>query len=304
MGEGGNQMMSFESHDLLQMVIFVLLGLSASVVGPLLVLRRKSMLANSISHTVLLGIAMAYGIQLWLDLGTSGLMIALLIGSCFVAWLTTFLTDLLHKTLGLQEDASIGMVFSGLFAIGIVAVSCVFRHSHVGIEVIMGNADALSVSDLWPCIGAACLNLAIGMYCYRPLVVSTFDPLFSRSIGVSVFAMDYLLMIQTTLTVMVGFRVVGSFLVLAILVGPVLCVRPWVSSLQGLICGCMLVSSLCGLLAVGFSRIIFLYFSLPLSTAGLMVLMLFIVWGLSLLAYRGLHLNRGLAVDEDKKALL
>lgn len=278
--------MGWDYHDFLQLFVFILLGLSSAVVGPLLVLRRKSMLANSISHTVLLGIAMAYGAQLWLGFGLSLLMVAILVGGCFVAWLTTFLTHKLHQSLGLQEDASIGLVFSGLFALGIVAVSCVFRHSHVGIEVIMGNADALSTSDLIPCLGAFGLNSLIALLFYRGLMVSTFDPMFSQAIGFSVLLIDYLLMTQTTLTVMVGFRAVGSFLVLAILVGPVLCVRPWVSSLKGLMKGCALVSTLAAVIAVMVSRIVFFYFSLPLSTAGLMVLGLVLIWMGSLFSWK------------------
>lgn len=281
--------MGLDKADWLQIAVFILISLSSAIVGPLLVLRRKSMLANSISHTVLLGIAMAYGAQLWLGFGISWLMLWILMGSCFVAWLTTYLTHELHHTLGLPEDASIGLVFSCLFAVGIVAVSCVFRHSHVGIEVIMGNADALIMQDLLPCLFALVFNLLIVKFFYRPLVVSAFDPLFSQAIGFSLRGMDYLLMLQTTLTVMVGFRAVGSFLVLAILVGPVLCVRPWVSSLKGLMLGSIAVSSFSSLVSVFFSKFMFSYFSQPLSTAGLMVATLTLCWAISMLV---LHLKR------------
>lgn len=288
--------MNWDMGDFLQIIVFVLLGLSSALLGPLLVLRRKSMLANSISHTVLLGIALAYGAQLWFNFGLNWLMVWILISSCFVAWLTTYLTHHLHHSLGIQEDASIGLVFSALFAVGVVAVSCVFRNSHVGIEVIMGNADALSLDDIIPCFLALIFNLAIIYFFYRPLVVSTFDPLFSHAIGFSPLSMDYLLMLQTTLTVMVGFRAVGSFLILAILVGPVLCVRPWVSSLKSLMVGSALISALSALLAVLCSRVMFDVFSMPLSTAGLMVVMLILCWVGSLLLKRCNYLRSAMGI--------
>ncbi|NGX51579.1 MAG: Manganese transport system membrane protein MntB, partial [Chlamydiae bacterium] len=134
--------------DEVQVVVLILIALSSSLVGTFLVLRKMTMVANSLSHTVLLGVVGAFllvgqGEELFsLSLPT------LLVGALIAAFCTTFATEFVHKKLRLQEDASIGLIFTAFFALGVVLVTILARSKHLGIEAIMGNVDALHTSDV------------------------------------------------------------------------------------------------------------------------------------------------------------
>jgi manganese/zinc/iron transport system permease protein len=113
--------------DEIQMVTLVCVALTGSIVGVFLVLRRMTMLANALSHTILLGIVITY--LMYQTLTLSVLVIAALITGV----ITTFLTTFFNRVIKLQEDASIGLIFSTFFALGIVIVNifwpqCPYRH--------------------------------------------------------------------------------------------------------------------------------------------------------------------------------
>lgn len=135
--------------DEIQALVLIAVSLSCSLVGSFLVLRRSTMLANSLSHTILIGIVGAY---LWtqpISHEISFLPIStLLIASLLTGLATAFLTHLCHRLFRLQEDASIGLVFTSLFALGIVLVTLFTRNAHIGVEVVMGNVDALHLHDI------------------------------------------------------------------------------------------------------------------------------------------------------------
>jgi manganese/zinc/iron transport system permease protein len=94
--------------DLIQMGVLSLIALSCGLIGPFLVLKKMTMFANSLSHTILLGIALAFLVGGGQALGG----VHLLVGAFFAAFLTAFLTEGLIRYFKLQEDASIGLVFT------------------------------------------------------------------------------------------------------------------------------------------------------------------------------------------------
>src|SRR4029077_18141377 len=104
-----------------------------------------TMLANSLSHTILLGIVIAFLIGSSSEGFHEGrlnltLLFAAALGS---GLLTAVVTEILTKSVKLQEDASLGLVFTTFFALGIVLVNLLARNVHIGAEVVMGNVDAL-----------------------------------------------------------------------------------------------------------------------------------------------------------------
>src|ERR1700722_9961958 len=123
--------------DEIQMIVLSCVAVTGAMVGTFLVLRKMTMLANALSHTILLGIVVAY--LLCESLTIPVLMVAAL--ATGIA--TTFLTEFLNRVIKLQEDASIGLVFSVLFALGIVLLTLFSRNVHIGTELVMGNVDAL-----------------------------------------------------------------------------------------------------------------------------------------------------------------
>ena len=221
-------------HDLvsdeIQLVVLLSVAASAALVGTFLVLRRMTMLANSLSHTILLGIVVAFIFThdglLTQDGHYHAINIqAMLLASLFVGIMTAFLTEFLTKTVRLQEDASTGIVFTSLFALGIVLVTLLTRNAHVGTEVVMGNVDALQLDDCKLVLIILALNLLITLLFFKEYKITTFDPALAKALGISTLFFNYLLMVQASATTIGAFRAVGVLMVLAFITGPVLAAR-------------------------------------------------------------------------------
>ncbi len=100
------------------------------------------------------------------------------------AILTTVLTELARDLLKLQEDAAIGLVFTTLFALGIILVTVFTRNSHIGVEVITGNVDALHQEDIRLVWGTAFVNFILIALFFRQWVMTAFDEKLSFSVGI------------------------------------------------------------------------------------------------------------------------
>lgn len=269
------------ASDEVQVFVLILVGCASALIGSFLVLKRMTMLANSISHTILLGIVLAYLLMVpFADAPYEGISLqALLIASLLTALLTTVLTQGLSHLMKLQEDASIGLVFTTLFALGIVLVTVFTRDTHIGIEAIMGNVDALHMHDLQLMFFVTLLDLVVILCLFKEFKVTTFDQGLARGMGFSPSLFNYALMILTAATVIGAFRAVGVLLVLAYLVGPVLIARRLTHSLEKMILLSMLIGALISLIAVAFSRHLVSVYDVPLSTAGLVVTLIGVVYG-------------------------
>src|SRR5438445_5406420 len=121
--------------DELQILVLVLIAISTALVGTFLVLRKMTMLANALSHTILAGVVLAYFVHKWLHAGPESFDFShllpsdalLLLAALIMAFLTTFLTELLVTKMKLREDASCGIVFTFLFALGVILVTFLSR---------------------------------------------------------------------------------------------------------------------------------------------------------------------------------
>jgi len=268
--------------DEVQMVVLMGVALSTVVLGTFLTLKKMTMMANSLSHTTLLGIVIAYLIFFAPE---NDLMIGpwmLLVGAVVSAALTTLLTELARDLLKLQEDAAIGLVFTTLFALGIILVTVFTRNSHLGVEVITGNVDALHFEDIKLVWSAAVLNLIlIGLF-FRQWILIAFDEKLSFSLGLPTKTFHYLLMFLTALTLIAAFRAVGVILVLSFLVGPTLIARQWTHRLSSLLFLGIGVALFTAVIGVALSRHFLSVYHLPLSTGGLVVTLISILYILSL----------------------
>lgn len=227
------------------------------------------MFANSLSHTSLLGVALAYlfSIAVWgyggWDLST------LLIGAIFAALLTAILTEGVGRLFRLGEDASIGLIFVTLFALGVIVVTLCTKNTHLSVEAVLGNPDALQLSDLQFAAPIAVLNLLCTVIFFRPLQLIAFDEPFARATGVRCFFWRALLIFLTALTCIASFRAVGALVVLTLLTAPYLTVRLFSSKLVHLLLFTPLLAILLVGMSVLVSRACFQSF-VPLSTAGIL----------------------------------
>ncbi len=273
--------------DELQFLILACIAVSSAIVGSWLVLRRLAMLANSLSHTTLIGVVVVFIFERW-RLGGEGThqslsVVSLLVASLISGFLTAFMTEFLTHRIRLQEDASNGIVFSFLFALGIVLVTILTRNAHVGTELVMGNVDMLHSEDLKSTLWVCIFNIALVLVFYRGYLVTTFDKSYAASEGFKLTFFRYLLLFQISLTSVSAFRAVGVLMVLAFIVGLPLIARIWTNRLHMM----LIIASVLGILAsacgVALSRHIYSVFYLPLSTGGVVVCMILLLYLLSLL---------------------
>jgi len=265
--------------DEIQIAVLSCIAISCALVGPFLVLKKMAMFANSLSHTILIGIVMAF-----LICGKEGMfdLTHLLVGAVCAALFTALCTEGLVKYFRLTEDASVGLIFTFLFASGILLVTLFMRDVHLGIESVMGNADALLISDVKTSLSLVLINGGIVFLFYRHFQLSCFDRSFAQVLGLPGNVFHFLLLFLVAITCTGAFRAVGVLLVLAFLVGPYLTVRLFCHRLPHILGWSCLVgvgATLCG---VALTRHILSAYDLPLSTGGMVVCMIGLLYFLAL----------------------
>lgn len=271
--------LSFQQLASDEVQVFVLMGvaISSALVGTFLVLRRMTMLANSLSHTILMGIVLAFFLSSFSSHTEEGPtsyiapMQTMLFAALLTGFFTAFLTEFLVKTGKLQEDASTGLVFTSLFALGIILVTILTRDAHIGTEAVMGNADALHSSDLfWVYIIVVCNAVLFALF-FKEFKLTTFDPSLAYAMGFSPILFNYLLMAQVSATSITSFRAVGVLLVLAFMTGPALSARLLTHRLNRVLILATALGSLCALVGVALTRHILTVYGVALSTSGVVV---------------------------------
>ena len=203
----------------------VLVGITCSIAGVFLVLRKMSMIADAISHTVLFGIVISFIVTQTLS-GAS-----MFIGAALAGLLTAFLVQYLRSN-GIQEDAAIGIIFTTLFAISVLLITIFAGDVHLDVEhVLMGEIafvpwEKFTLLGLtmpkavWMLGSSLVINVLILIAFFKEFKLSTFDPVYAASIGIPIIFMHYLFMMMISLTTVSAFDSVGAILVIAMLIGP------------------------------------------------------------------------------------
>lgn len=201
---------------------------TCALLGSFLVLRKMAMVGDAISHSVLPGIVLAFLVtgsrEYW----------PVLVGAAATGVLTTVLIELLHKKAHLQEDASIGITFTWLFALGVILISsytgqldldqeCVLygEIAYVPLDLLYSaKGQILGPRALWVGGGLllfTILYIAVG---YKPLKVSTFNPDFAQALGLPTQFWHFSFMSLVSLATVLFFETVGAILIVALLVVP------------------------------------------------------------------------------------
>jgi ABC-type Mn2+/Zn2+ transport system permease subunit len=190
------------------MIVGVAVGAVCAVLSCFLVLKGWSLMGDAISHAVLPGIVLAYaaGVPLALGAFASGLL-------CAVA------TGYIKANSRVKEDTVMGVVFTGLFAFGLVLFTKVKSDLHLD-HILFGNILGLEAGDLRNTLIVAGLTLAIVLTLRRDLLLFCFDPGQARTIGLPTTLLYYLLLSLLAMTIVVSLKAVGIILVIAMLVTP------------------------------------------------------------------------------------
>jgi manganese/iron transport system permease protein len=198
-------------YDFMQraLLIAVVVGGLCSTLGTFVILRKLSFIGDGVAHASFAGIVIAYlrGINFEL-------------GAAVVAVLTALGIGYINRRGGISLDTAIGVLFTGVFALGIFLISQAHSSTVDLQDFLFGNILGVSPTDLAIDVVVAALVLFAVAFAFRPLVFASFDPIVARAAGLPVVALDYVLLVLLALTIVVSLESIGIVLVAALLVTP------------------------------------------------------------------------------------
>jgi len=241
----------------------VLVALVCASVGVFVVLRGLAFLGDAIAHAAFPGVVIAFLMK-----------INIVIGGSIAAVVSALAIGAVARRSGLKEDTAIGVVFSGMFAVGIVLFSSIRTYTGDLLGVLFGDvlgvaADQLVIAGLT----AAVVLLMLGLV-WRPLVFVSFDPIGAAAAGLNTLRYDTLLLGLIGLAIAVSVQIVGVVLVVAMLVTPAATARLLAQDLRALVVTALVV-------AVGSSIAgIWLSYYVNAASGGTIVLVATAIFGL------------------------
>ncbi len=240
-------------------VFFV--GVTCATIGVYVVLRRMAFIGDALAHTVLPGIVIAYfyGWNLFWGALVAGLITALGIG-----WLS--------RRQELREDTAIGVLFTGMFALGILMMSTVrsFRDFQ---GILFGNILGITPTNLVLLAVVAVFVLGILLVLFKEMELVSYDPNFAEAMGLNTETLRYVLMVLLAFTVVSGIQAVGVVLTSALLITPAAAASLLTDRLPKM----MLLSSLFAI-AGGIVGLYTSYY-LPVSSGAAIVLACTVIFG-------------------------
>ncbi|MCS7216101.1 MAG: metal ABC transporter permease [Candidatus Bipolaricaulota bacterium] len=186
---------------------------ACATVGTFLVLRGMTFFGDALAHAVLPGVALGY----LLHRGSRAAVFGWALGTAVLASLGI---GWVGRRGRLKEDTAIGIVFVGLFALGIGLISTVRGYAVDLVHFLFGNVLAVTPFDLYWVAGLSAGVILVVLGFYKELALATFDPLFARTLRLPTEFLRYLLLVLAAVTVVTALRVVGVALALAMLVVP------------------------------------------------------------------------------------
>ncbi len=191
----------------------VLVGIVCATVGVYIVLRGMAFFGDALAHAILPGVAVGY-------LVSGGDQTVLFWFALITAVLTAIGIGAVSKGAALKEDTAIGIVFAGMFALGIALISTVRGYAVDLAHFLFGNVLGVSGQDLWLIfIFGGVVIIAIILF-YKEFLVISFDPVLAATLRIPADFLNYLLFVLLAITIVVSLQTVGVALMLAMLVTP------------------------------------------------------------------------------------
>ena len=191
------------------LIVSVLVGVMCPILGAYVITRGRAFMGDALAHSVLPGMVVAFllGISPFFAAVPAGIVIALLMGT-------------VSRRTGISEDTSIGIVFAGMFALGLVMLS---RATSVNVNIedlLLGQVLGVTQTDVYVSVALTALVLA-GLYAFhRQLVYTTFDEVGASVVGIKTNLIEYVLLALLALVIVIGIQAAGIVLVMAMLITP------------------------------------------------------------------------------------
>ena len=254
------------SFMLRALIVSALVGIMCPVLGVFVVTRGLGFMGDAISHSMLPGMVAAYLLGANPFAGAIPMAIVVALGSGY-----------LIKRAGIGEDTSVGIIFAGMFALGLVMLTAA-RGISVNLEdILLGQVLGASTVDVYVTLGLALAVMAITFGLSKELVFASFDPTGSSVIGLPTEMLEYLLLGMLAVVVVLTLYAVGIVLVISMLITPaataLLLVRNFgLAALVGAVIG--MASAVAGLY-------LSYYYNLPPSPIMALVASFFFILGLA-----------------------
>ena len=189
----------------------LIVGAVCAVIGTYVVLRGMAFFGDALAHSILPGIAVGYlvngsGSLFWWALGTA------VVASLGIGTVT--------RNTKIREDAAIGIIFAGMFALGIALISTVRTYSVDLTHFLFGDVLGVQAGDLWLSAAFGGLVILTIAALYKEFLVLSFDPILAQTLRMPVRLLDNILLVLTAVSIVVALQTVGVALMLAMLVTP------------------------------------------------------------------------------------
>jgi manganese/iron transport system permease protein len=242
----------------------VLVGAVCGVLSCLVILKRWSLLGDTISHAVLPGVAIAY-LAGW----------PFFIGAFLAGALTSLGIGLIERNSRIKEDAAMGIMLTGAFALGIVIISQIATSTHL-MHILFGNVLGVRLPTLLTTLVSGIVALGFVLALYKELALYVFDPVQASTQGIDTRVMHYGLILVVTLMIVASLETVGIILVVAMLITPGATAYLLVDSLPRMMALAALIGALSGVIGL------YLAFTYNVASGGTIVV---VATGLFLLAF-------------------
>jgi manganese/iron transport system permease protein len=195
------------------LLVAVLVGVVCAVVGCYIVLRGMAFLGDALAHAMLPGLAVGYlasggdrGALFWWALGTA---IATSVG-----------IGALSRGVRIKQDTAIGIVFAGMFALGVALISSIRSYAVDLAHFLFGNILGITNDDVWLTAGVGLSVILVILVFYKEFLLLSFDPLLATTLRLPVRQLEILLSVLTAVAIVVALQTVGVALAVALLVTP------------------------------------------------------------------------------------
>lgn len=210
----------------------LVIGITCGAVGTFIILRSLSLMGDAISHAVLPGVALSFMLG-----------INFFIGAIVFGLLASFIITFIKENIVIKGDTAIGITFSSFLALGVILIGLANSSTDL-FHILFGNILAVQDSDMWLTLGVSGLVLLlIGLF-FKELLLTSFDPVLAKTMGINVNFYHYLLMGMLTLVSVTAMQSVGTILIVAMLITPAATAYLFTSSLKSM----MLLASTLGAL--------------------------------------------------------
>jgi manganese/iron transport system permease protein len=191
------------------LIVSICIGVMCPVIGSFVITRGLSFMGDALAHSVMPGIVIAYivGINVWFSALPSAIGVALLIG-------------LIVRRTGIREDTTIGIIFAGMFAFGLVLIKSIGGIPIKIEDILLGQLIGVSQSDTYVTLGLAIGVILVLFLFYKELVFTSFDPVGATIAGIRQGRIDTLLLTILSIVIVISIQAAGVVLVMGMLITP------------------------------------------------------------------------------------